>query len=515
MSCVTSGTLWGVDAREVQVEVDCGLGLPGYTLVGLPDYAVRESRERVISAMRNCGFPLPNRRIVVSLAPADLKKEGGLFDLAIALALLDSAGSVALPLLEGTLICGELALDGRVRPVRGALALALLAKRLGCRRIVIPSGNQSEVSLAGLPEIWPVRSLGEAIEWLSGSAAPRNGERGAVSVEGEGEENRLIPDLSELRGQRSWRRVLEISAAGGHPFLVSGPPGSGKSLGASALPGILPPLMEEEVLEVTRIHSVAGLLGDSGVATSRPFRAPHHTVSRAGLVGGGVIPRPGEASLAHHGVLFLDELPEFYRPVLESLRQPLEMGEVRLVRAGNGVCFPARFLLGGAMNPCPCGHLGDLRKECRCHEGAIRRYQSRLSGPLLDRIDLLVEAPALSLDELEREEPGESSATVRGRVIAARERQRKRAVRLGLPPSVRNNGELSGGALREACRLGDDSRKLMRLASERWGFSARVWERLLRVSLTIADLEEARGVAPEHVAEALQYRTLSFQKPLI
>ncbi len=514
MSCVISGTLWGVDAREVQVEVDCGLGLPGYTLVGLPDSAVRESRERVVSAMRNCGFSLPNRRIVVSLAPADLRKEGALFDLAIALALLDAAGTVDLPFLEGTLVCGELALDGRVRPIRGALALALLAKRLGCSRMLLPRGNAAEVALAALPELWPVDSLGEAIDLLNGFAKPPRLD--AIQSEIKPLENEeLTRDFSELRGQRSWKRVLEISAAGGHPFLVSGPPGSGKTLGASCLPGILPPLTEEELLEVTRIHSVAGLLPDTGIAASRPFRAPHHTVSRAGLVGGGTVPKPGEASLAHHGVLFLDELPEFYRPVLETLRQPLELGEVRLVRAGNSLRFPARFLLGAAMNPCPCGFLGDHRRECRCNEGAIRRYQSRLSGPLLDRIDLLVEAPALTLDELESETPGETTAEVRKRVVRARDRQHQRAQQMGLSYNGWVNARLSGRLLREAASLDSESKTLMRRASERWGLSARSWERLLRVALTIADLQEAPRVLAIHISEALQYRSLSFAKPLM
>ncbi|UYG07856.1 YifB family Mg chelatase-like AAA ATPase [Halomonas sp. M4R1S46] len=482
----------GLEAPEVLVEVHLANGLPGITLVGLPEAAVKESRERVRSALVNAGFDFPLRRITLNLAPADLPKDGGRFDLPIALGLLVASGQVPAEALEATECVGELALDGVLRPVTGVLPLALATRRAG-RRLIVPVANADEAALAGELEVLPAAHLLEVVAHLLGQTpipAHRLG-RPAVS-EAPG------ADLCEVRGQHQARRALEVAAAGGHNLLFAGPPGTGKTMLASRLPGILPPLGEDEALEVAAVRSVTGLpLREQW--GRRPFRAPHHTASAVALVGGGSRPRPGEISLAHHGVLFLDELPEFSRQVLEVMREPMESGRIHIARANHERCYPARFQLVAAMNPCPCGHLGDPRQACRCTAAQIQRYQARLSGPLLDRIDLQVEVPALPPEQLTSREPGEGSATVRARVLAARERQLARGAL---------NAHLAGGELERACALDPGDRAWLAGVLERLRLSARAYHRVLRVALTLADLAGLPHPGREQLIEAIGYRQL-------
>ena len=494
-----SATPWGVDARPVQVEVDIHAGLPQTQIVGLPDASVKESRERVRSAMKNSGFEVPPRVVVINLAPADLRKEGNHLDLAIALAQLVGLGHLPQESLDGRLVCGELGLDGAVRPVRGGLAIADLAAREGLKEVLLPASNAGEAAALGRVPVIPVRSLGEAVEHLVGhSIEPIRGDgpspQGAVGG----------PDLSEVRGQESAKRALEVAAAGGHNLLFIGPPGSGKTMLARRLPGILPGLTLAESIEVTKIHSLVAEEPPSRLLAVRPFRSPHPGTSTAGMVGGGTIPRPGEASLAHGGVLFLDELPEFRRDTLEALRQPLEEGQVTVVRTRARFDFPARFALLAAMNPCPCGHLGDPRGSCRCAPPLVERYRARVSGPLLDRIDLHVEVPALSLREL-KGPPSEPSAAVAERVGAARRRQLERFSASNPSPI---NAAMSPEDLRRHCVLDADARRLLDAAFERLSLSARAVTRILKVARTIADLAEQERIRASHVAEAIQYRSL-------
>lgn len=494
---VRSATVVGIEAAPIDVEVDVGPGLPGTNIVGLPDAGVKEGRVRVRGALENCGLKLPARRITVNLAPADLKKDGAAFDLPIAVGILCGAGALPLALAEGALFVGELALDGAVRPVKGVLPMAAYARARALRRIYVPRDNAAEARLArGDCEVVPVAHLSDLLRAAAGEAmasAPEPPPPAPASF-GAG----AAPDLADIRGQEVARRALEIAAAGNHNLLLIGPPGSGKTMLARRVPGILPGLTFDEALETTMVYSVAGLLGGRGLVAERPFRAPHHTVSVAGLVGGGPLVRPGEISLAHNGVLFLDELLEFGRPQLESLRQPLEERAIAVVRARRHVTFPADCMLVAALNPCPCGHLGNPLRTCTCSAGAIAGYRAKLSGPLLDRIDMHVEVPAVRYRELAATAPGEASAVVRARVEAARGRQRARG--------VRPNARLSPGELAAHAALDGGGHALLERALEKLALSARSIERIRRVARTIADLEDAESVRVPHVAEALQYR---------
>lgn len=501
---VKSSAVNGIDAYMVEVEVDLAPALPSFTIVGLPDTAVNESKERVRAAIKNCGLEFPSRRITINLAPADVRKEGPSFDLPIAVGILAASGQIDGEFLSGCTVVGELSLDGAVRGVSGVLPIALSARESEFKKLIVPAHNVKEAAIVSEVEVYPVQTLTEVVALMND---PQTMLPAIFDVSAfEALDDPLYEaDFSDVKGQEAAKRALEVSAAGGHNLLMVGPPGSGKTMLARRMPSILPPLNIEEALEVTKLYSVCGLLSsDQALITRRAFRSPHHTISTAGLTGGGSYPRPGEVSLAHRGVLFLDEFPEFKRDVLEVMRQPLEDGMVTIARAQASLTYPADFMLVAAMNPCPCGFFNDHLRQCTCTPQVIARYLQRISGPLIDRIDIHVEVPRLKHDELLRKTPGEGSAPIRDRVRMAREMQYARFS----GSKIFCNAQMTSKHMKTWCKLSEDAETMLKQAIEQLRLSARAYDRILKVSRTVADLAGSEQIGIAHIAEAVQYRSL-------